>query len=134
MPNIFIDIETVPVFEKEEFFDVKNKIDSGLIHKDHKNTEIKKIYWKKERGALNPIEGKIIMLTYQINNGNPYRLAEWKSSESKILEEFYDNISLLNRNRDDPLNIIGFNITNFDIPFLFSRSQQLKIPTSFSGP
>lgn len=134
MPNIFVDIETVPAYDSgEEFFKVKNAIDSGIVHRDHDDPQIRKIFWKKEMGALNPVEGKIIMITYQVNDGRPWRLAEWKSSEEKILKGFYDVISLNKGNKEDPLNIIGFNITNFDLPFLFYRSQKLKISNGFSG-
>lgn len=134
MPNIFVDIETVPIYETpEDFFKVKNGIDSGLIHPDHDDPAIKKMFWKKERGALNPIEGKIIMITYQVDDGKPWRLPEWKSSEATIIREFYDTISLLKGNKEDPLNIIGFNHSNFDLPFLFYRAQKLEISTGFSG-
>ncbi len=134
MPNIFVDIETAPIYDdKEDFFKVKQGIDSGLIHRDHDDPAIKKMFWKKEMGGLNPVEGKIIMITYQVNDGRPWRLAEWKSSESRILKEFYDLISMLKGNKEDPLNVIGFNITNFDLPFMFFRSQQLEIPNSYSG-
>lgn len=134
MPDIFVDIETVPIYDTaEDFLKVKNAIDSGAIHKDHDDPEVRKMYWKKEMGGLNPVEGKIIMITYQVNDGRPWRLAEWKSSESKILKEFYDVISLHKGSKEDPLNVIGFNITNFDLPFLFYRSQELKLQNSFSG-
>lgn len=134
MPNIFVDIETVPIYEtEEEFFNVKNGIDAGIIHKDHDDPAVRKMFWKKEMGALNPVEGKIIMITYQVNDGRPWRLASWKSSETKILREFYDNISLLKGSAEDPLNVIGFNISNFDLPFLFYRSLELEMPNGFSG-
>lgn len=134
MPNIFVDIETVPVYDSvEEFLKIKNGIDTGVIHRDHDDPAVKKMYWKKEMGALNPVEGKIIMITYQVNDGHPWRLAEWKSTESRILKEFYDLISMHRGSKEDPLNVIGFNITNFDLPFLFYRSQILEIQNSFSG-
>lgn len=133
MPNIFVDIETVPIYNTaEEFLNIKNGIDSGIIHRDHNDYKIKKIYWKKEMGALNPIEGKIIMITCQVDDGRPQPLTEWKSSETRILQEFYDLITIHKGSKEDPLNIIGFNITNFDLPFIFSRSQQLEIQTGFS--
>ncbi len=134
MTNVFVDIETVPTYNTaEEFLKIKNAIDGGIIHRDHDDPVVKRMFWKKEMGGLNPIEGKVIMITYQVNDGRPWRLAEWKSSETRILKEFYDLITMLKGNKEDPLNIIGFNITNFDLPFIFSRSQQLEIQTGSSN-
>lgn len=134
MPNIFFDIETVPIFSsKEEYFEIKKDIESGIITKESTDREIKDKFWKKELGALNPIEGKIIMITYQVNNGKPWQLMEWKSSEKQILQELYDMFSLLKGSKEDPLNIIGFNITNFDLPFVYARCKELEIRTGWNG-
>jgi hypothetical protein len=134
LPNIFIDIETAPIYNSsEEFQSIQKKIDEGTITSDNRDYAIKQQYWKHERGGLNPLEGKIIMITYQVNDNRPWRLAEWKSSEKTILKELYDVISLHKGNQDDPLNIIGFNITNFDLPFLYHRSQETQIENGFRG-
>ena len=134
MPDIFVDIETVPVYgSKEEFLETETGIKNGTITPDSLDREIKNKFWKREKGGLNPVEGKVIMVTYQVNDGKPWRLAEWKSSEKQILEELYDTISLYKGSREDPLNIIGFNITNFDLPFLFWRCKELEIKNGFYG-
>lgn len=134
MPDIFVDIETAPIYAtKDEFDSVKKGIENGTIDSSNSDPIIKKQFWKWKKGGLNPFEGKVIMITYQVNNGKPWRLLEWKSSEKMILQEFYDVISLQKGRKDDPLNIIGFNIVNFDLPFLYQRSNQLKIENSFNG-
>ncbi|MDE2589232.1 MAG: hypothetical protein KGL95_06160 [Patescibacteria group bacterium] len=134
MPDIFFDVETVPIYQsKEEYFEIQKGMESGNITKDSPDYEIKNKYWKRERGALNPIEGKIIMITYQINDNKARQLLEWTSSEEKILEEFYNAVSMLKSSKEDPLNLIGFNITNFDLPFVFVRCSELKIKNGFHG-
>jgi len=134
MPDIFVDIETVPVYgTKEEYLNVKYGIDTGLIHLDHEDWQIRKKYWKMKQGGLNPVEGKVIMITYQVDDNRPWRLSEWKSSESQILKELYDVISLHKGSKDNPLNVIGFNITTFDWPFLFYRCRKLELENGYSG-
>ena len=111
MPNIFVDIETVPRYAtKEDYLRVKNGIDQGSIHRNHSDRNIQNAYWKKIMGALNPIMGKVIMIAYQVNDYPTERLIEWESSESDILKKLYDIISSNKGSKDDPLNVIGFNI------------------------
>ena len=131
MTNIFLDIETVPAYNsKEEYLEVKKGIESGEITRDHPDREIKQKFWKREIGALNPIEGKVIMITYQIDDGPIIKLKEWESSEQQILEGLY---KMFKGSKEDPLNLIGFNITNFDLPFVFIRSRELKIKNVYYG-
>ncbi|MCY4491374.1 MAG: hypothetical protein OXC46_07930 [Thaumarchaeota archaeon] len=134
MPNIFVDIETVPRYAtKDEYLRVKNGIDQGSIHRNHPDRNIQNAYWKKIMGALNPIMGKVIMIAYQVNDCPTERLIEWESSESDILKKLYYIISSNKGSKDDPLNVIGFNITTFDWPFLFSRCMSLEIKNGYNG-
>jgi len=86
VPNLFLDIETAPDFDSDTYFQTKNEIDSGKLTK---NSENKDLYWKIERGGLNPFQGKVILITYQINNGHIFRLKEWEFVEREILKKFY---------------------------------------------
>jgi predicted PolB exonuclease-like 3'-5' exonuclease len=134
MTDIYFDIETAPAYEsKEEYLKIQHGIESGKITKDSLDREIKQKFWKRVRGALNPIEGKIIMITYQINDNPTKQLKEWESSEKHILEDLYTMMSALKGSKEDPLNLIGFNITNFDLPFVFVRSRELQIKNGFNG-
>ena len=54
MPDLFLDIETAPLFTKEEYFQTKEKIDSGKLDR---NSENKDLFWKFDRGDLTPFEG-----------------------------------------------------------------------------
>jgi len=81
VPNLFVDIETAPDFTKEQYFDVKKQIDSGHLDK---NSENKDLFWRFERGGLTPFDGKVILSTYQINNGHVFRLKEWELGEQTL--------------------------------------------------
>lgn len=119
MPNLFLDIETAPEISKEDYFDIKKQIESGILTKNSENNDL---FWKFERGGLTPFQGKVILITYQINNGHVFRLKEWESSEHDILKKFYNLIVDLQRGQGgDRLRIIGHNILGFDLFFLYNR-------------
>ena len=121
MTNLFLDIETAPNFgSAEEYFKVKNAVESGQLTQ---NSPEKDSFWKYKMGSLNPFDGKITLITFQINDGPVKHLKEWESNESDILNEFYQSLVDLNKYRSDQehLRIIGHNILNFDIFFLHER-------------
>jgi len=125
LPNLFLDIETVPSFDSEEYFKIKKEIDSGNLDKHSSNNEI---FWRFERGGLNPFDGKVILITYKINNAHTFRLKEWELSERELLKKFYNLLVDLQRGPSkDRLRIIGHNILGFDIFFLYSRMKYHKI-------
>ena len=125
MPNLFLDIETAPDFDTDEFFQTKSAIDSGALDK---NSENRDLYWRFKRGGLTPFSGKIILITYQINNAHLFRLKEWEIGEHEILKKFYNLIVDLQRGAgEDHLRIIGHNILGFDLFFIYNRMRHYKI-------
>ncbi len=120
--DLFFDIETVPNFTKERYFELKKLINSGKITSGDD-------YYKFRYGALNPYESKIALITYQINDEKPQYLKEWESSEKDILQRFFRVLD--ERQKLKKLSVIGFNITSFDMPFLFVRMLENKIDTSW---
>ena len=119
MPNLFLDIETAPMFTKEEYFQTKEKIDSGKLDRYSEN---KDFFWRFDRGGLTPFEGKVILITYKINNGHVFRLKEWEMGEKEMLKKFYDLVVDLQRGMGtDRLKIIGHNILRFDLFFIYNR-------------
>ena len=125
MPNLFLDIETAPDFDTDEFFQTKSAIDSGVLDK---NSENRDLYWRFERGGLTPFSGKIILITYQINNAHLFRLKEWEVGEREILKKFYNLIvDLQHGTGEDHLRIIGHNILGFDLFFIYNRMRYHKI-------
>jgi len=125
MPNLFLDIETAPDFNAEEYFKTKNAIDSGQLNK---NSENKELFWKFERGGLTPFSGKVILITFKTNNGYVFRLKEWELGEHEILKKFYNHVVELQRGSgEDRLRIIGHNILGFDLFFLYNRMRHYHI-------
>jgi hypothetical protein len=125
MSDLFIDIETAPQFSSEEYFTVKKAIESGRLTKQSENRDL---YWKFERGGLTPFDGKIILLTYKINNGYVVRLKEWEIGERELLKKFYDLVYDLQKGKiDDHLRIIGHNILGFDLFFIYQRMRHHSI-------
>lgn len=125
MANLFLDIETAPDFQSaEEYFSVKADVESEKITA---NSPEKAAFWKYKMGALNPFDGRVTLITYQINNGSVNRLKEWETNEASILKQFFNLLQDLNKYRsiEDHLRIIGHNILNFDIYFLYERMTQL---------
>jgi len=95
--NYFIvDIETVP-----------NDLDKYLSLEEDKRTEL-----------LNSIDSKIWAIGIRYKEFNKLF---YGNDEKDILERFWDEMASIMEGK--PLmNIVGFNITNFDIPFIISRS------------
>ncbi len=125
MVNLFLDIETAPDLSPEQYFEAKQKIDSGVLSR---NSEDKEMYWICERGGLNPFDGKTILITYRINNAHIFRLKEWELGEREILQKFYNLLAdLQHGSSEDRLKIIGHNILGFDLFFLYNRMKQHQI-------
>ncbi len=125
MPNLFVDIETVPDMTHDEYFDTLQDIESGSLTKD---SEDKNRFWKFKKGSLSPFDGKVILITYKINNGYTHRLKEWEDGEAAILEKFVEVLVDLQKGQGiDRLKIIGHNILNFDLFFLYRRMVLHKI-------
>ncbi len=125
MVDLFVDIETVPDMSREEYFSTKQEVDSGLLTR---NSDDRDRYWKFERGGLMPFSGRVILITYQVNNANVHRLMEWEDGEEVILRKYYDLLRDLQwGSSDDRLKIIGHNILGFDLFFLYNRMLEYDI-------
>ena len=121
MTELFLDIESAPNMEKEEFFAAKREIESGSLTRQSDPAR----YWKYSVGALNPYEGKVIFIAYRISSvGHIRRLKEWEDGEEAILKKLYDTIRTVKNGR---LEFVGHNICGFDLPFLYGRMMHHKI-------
>ena len=125
MPDLFLDIETVPDMEASEYMEAVRRIEEGDLGPRSSDREL---YWKCVQGALKYIQGRVILITYQIDGAPTRRLCEWESSEESILKVLYRVLQDLQRNRgDDPLRIIGHNIMGFDVFFLYNKMRMMNI-------
>ena len=130
MIYLYLDIESVPDYKsKEEFFQIKKDIEEGKISPENNKEQ----FFKFKRGMFNPFEGRIIVITYQVGTSEKVILKAWNSSEKEILQDFFNvmsDVSKEARARKDFLSVVGFNITAFDLPFLFAKMLEHKIITS----
>lgn len=125
MPSLFVDIETAPRMTAPEYLEARARIDAGELRKDSPD---RGLYWAVERGALSPFEGKVIVITYKVNDGHVFRLTEWDSGEAGMLRRFYNLVGDLQRGaQSDRLRIIGHNILRFDLFFLYARMAAHRI-------
>ena len=117
-----MDIETVPDMDASSYQDAMAAIRAGGMGPDQET------YWKCTQGALRPTQGRVILVTYQINNFPVIRLKEWEKGERRMLKKFYILLQDLQRyKKKNPLHIIGHNVLAFDMLFLYSRMRIHKI-------
>lgn len=126
--NILVfDIETAPLPAEElervkpKFTPKANLKKEETIKKDLEEQEQKWI----ESAALNAITGKVLAIGYQINN-QPTCIIDGKGDEAEILKTFWE---LVRQQRE--CIFVGFNIGEFDIPFLIRRSHKHDITPVF---
>ena len=126
MTYLFLDIETVPEFASgEEYLRVEERIKSGELNR---NSPERDLYWKFKKGGLDPFRGKVILITYRVNEAYTHRLKEWEEGEAAILGRLYSLLkSLQSGQGDDWLHIIGHNILGFDLFFLYERMRLHRI-------
>lgn len=67
---------------------------------------------------LNPIDSRIIAIGLRYNNTN-YIFND--NDEKNLIEKFWQTWRLTKRSNPS-FNVVGFNVSNFDIPFLITRS------------
>lgn len=125
MSDLFLDIETVPDMGVAEYAEAARRIKEGDLGPGSPDRDL---YWRCSKGALKYTQGRVALITYQIDRAPTRRLCEWKDGEEAILRRLYMVLQDLQKNRgDDPLRIIGHNILGFDIHFLYNRMRMLGI-------
>ena len=101
---LVVDIETVPL-DTDEYFD---EDEEGRLE------------------YLNPVDSKVIAVGIRSNGTNEVFIGE---DESRGLEDFWAEWSAVKRGSKD-VSVVGFNINEFDIPMLASRSFQNGVTIS----
>lgn len=95
MAYVVLDIETVPLDKKE------------YLKRDE----------EERKKLLNPIDSRIVAIGIKRQGEEPIVLAG--SDEAEMLEAFWKEIA---KSKAAALKIVGFNVKDFDIPFLVTRS------------
>lgn len=112
--DLFLDIETVPDLEPEQYLQMRRVEDRGELQEGAPG------YWKYKTGALSPFEGRVALVTYQAGASAPVRLKEWEKGERSVLSDLYGLVADLQKH-GGRLSLVGHNILSFDIPFLYQR-------------
>ena len=73
---------------------------------------------EKQKELINPIDSKIIALGIRHDGKNKIFLSD---DEKEILEKFWSEWSAIKK-QYPMISIVGFSITNFDLPFITARS------------
>ena len=124
---LYLDIETAPAFDsKKEYLRLRDMILRGDLTPQSDPS----LFYKVKNGALNPHEGKVIVISYAHDNDSPQMLKEWESSEQAILQEFHSVLDKATRETASSgkhLTYVGFNIIQYDLPFLFCRMQSYRM-------
>ena len=92
MTELFLDIESAPNMEKEEFFAAKREIESGSLTRQSDPAR----YWKYSVGALNPYEGKAIFIAYRISS---IGLKEWEDGFCTVIHTRAISLAIIDIHR-----------------------------------
>jgi len=141
MKTIIFDIETGPLSESELAammppFDPAEIKTGNIKDADKIAAKIAEAQANHRRdffdkAALDPLTGRVAaigMMTFTNNDKTGQFSIIGHDDEAQILREFWD----LTRGEMGRINpLIGFNIFNFDLPFLFRRSWKHQVPVPF---
>ncbi|MFH0896803.1 MAG: ribonuclease H-like domain-containing protein [Candidatus Bathyarchaeota archaeon] len=70
--------------------------------------------------------GKVITIAYKGTEAKTEVLKEWDSDEKSILKDFFQHIKKQLKQQKS-VELVGFNILRFDIPFLINRGIQNNV-------
>jgi 3'-5' exonuclease len=123
--KIFIDIETIPSDTMPSLDDMSapaNYKDEAKIKAYKEANQLEA--WKKQ--ALNSMQGRIICIGYSWNGQIKSR--ESTFDEQSVLFEFNMDITEIIDLIRSPLVFIGWNISTFDLPWIWRKSIQYSLP------
>jgi hypothetical protein len=81
---------------------------------------------EEQKKLMNPMDAKIVAIGIRHRGQN---LVSMEKDEKDMLRDFWHEWELLHRANPD-VEVVGFNITNFDLPFITARSFIHDIPIS----
>lgn len=69
MTRLFLDIETVPDFERDKYLQVTKMVEGCSSAKEfERKFGDQGLYWKFKKGSLVPLDGKVVLITYRIES------------------------------------------------------------------
>lgn len=125
-PKLYFDIETEPLPEVLEHPERYYKADSRLKDSDKIRANLSE---KAEDAALHPTTGRVIAIGYSRDG------EEWQTVANQNLKESYIIGAFLAHAHDSICEcgqVIGWNILDFDLPFIVFRARVLgiRVPVS----
>lgn len=78
-----------------------------------------------QKKLLNPIDSKIVAIGIRHKGQN---LVSMEKSEKDMLRDFWSEWERISKGQD--VQVVGFNIANFDLPFITARSFLHDVPIS----
>lgn len=124
--RIFIDIETIPGEEMPSLDDIQapaNYKDEAKI-KAYKEANQIEIYKKQ---ALDSMKGRIICIGYSSQYESGYLCQRDGEDEGIILNGFGNIIKNISYKIRSPLMFVGWNISTFDLPWLWRKAIQYDL-------
>lgn len=106
MSHIYFDIETGPAANAREFC---------VEPKDKRNKSIED---QLADAALSAITGRVLVVAVQVGNTAP---TFYEGDEKQLLSDFWRDYRAF-RGQSNAPDWVGFNIADFDLPFLIRRS------------
>lgn len=110
---------------KAKIEDARRKHEAEATNWSQRCEEMEKKYWDEHvgRAALSPITGQVLAIGYR-GNGVKFDYVSEDRSERDLLSQFWTMFRSCYR---QPRQLVGFNIGNFDVPFLVQRSWILDL-------
>lgn len=128
-PKLYFDIETEPLPEvivnPERYY----KADSRLKDPEKIKASLSE---KAEEAALHPTTGRVLAIGYSLNEEEWQDIADQRFQEAEVISDFFDHAVAAFK---DCGRVIGWNILDFDLPFLVFRARVLgvHVPVSLLG-
>lgn len=120
-PKLYFDIETEPLPEvlvnPERYY----KADSRLKDPEKIKANLEE---KAQDAALHPTTGRVLAIGYSLNGDEWQEIADQRFQEAEVITVFFDRAYEALRYCG---RVIGWNILDFDLPFLVYRARVLGV-------
>lgn len=112
----------LPKFDRESVQDGRCKEETLERKRDEAEARYEERF--REMAALSPITGRVLAIGYKCRDVVTFEEGQVIGAEVAILRGFW---SVFSDVREFGCSLIGFNISNFDVPFLVRRSWLLNV-------
>ena len=128
--RLYIDIETIPTGEEIDPRSLqapKNYKKKETIEEWYRTDAMEIAEERFRSRALDSMQGNILCIGFAIDNKNTNVI--FSEDEEDLLSSFQDIVSELMGIYSEPIEYIGWNIRQFDIPFIWRKSVKYRLQT-----